>query len=252
MTKDQESKVLQGVLEHLTDDNKYYGEYGRQFLSNSDIYSLLNNPLNFRASSQESKALLEGRYFHTLMLEPDKLDSFHIVDATTRNTKVYKQTLAEQGVQMLLLKSEVDEINFIADRMRSNLQFFDLIYEEGNQFERPGIKEIAGHMWKGKADIIGKDHILDLKTTSSLKDFNYKSRVYNYDSQAYIYKKIFGKDLRFLVVEKRTGLLAIRDVSPDFLASGEHKVLQAIEQYEKFFGSNPLEDITNYYSYEVL
>ena len=63
--------------------------------------------------------------------------------------------------------------------------------------------------------------------------------------------KIFGKDLRFLVVEKRTGLLAIRRKS-DFLASGEHKVLQAVEQYEKFFGSNATEDVTNYYSYEVL
>ena len=48
-------------------------------------------------------------------------------------------------------------------------------------------------MWKGKADIIGKDHILDLKTTSSLKDFNYKARVYNYDSQAYIYKDIWQR-----------------------------------------------------------
>ena len=36
------------ILEKLRDDDNYYGEFGRQFLSNSDIYKLLNNPLSTR------------------------------------------------------------------------------------------------------------------------------------------------------------------------------------------------------------
>jgi len=33
------------ILEKLRDDQHYYGEFGKQFLSNSNISSLLTNPL---------------------------------------------------------------------------------------------------------------------------------------------------------------------------------------------------------------
>jgi len=32
------------ILEKLKDDEHYYGEYGRQFISNSDIRTLMTNP----------------------------------------------------------------------------------------------------------------------------------------------------------------------------------------------------------------
>ena len=38
----------QTAIKKLKDDKNYYGEYGRQFLSNSDIASLLWNPQEFR------------------------------------------------------------------------------------------------------------------------------------------------------------------------------------------------------------
>jgi hypothetical protein len=33
------------VLEKLKEDKNYYGSYGKKFLSNSDISTLLTNPL---------------------------------------------------------------------------------------------------------------------------------------------------------------------------------------------------------------
>ena len=36
------------ILQRLRNDEDYYGEFGRQFLSNSDIYYLLNNPVKFQ------------------------------------------------------------------------------------------------------------------------------------------------------------------------------------------------------------
>ena len=56
------------VLNLLKDDSHYYGELGRQYLSNSDIITLLNDPKNFREEKPMSKAMLIGRYFHTAML----------------------------------------------------------------------------------------------------------------------------------------------------------------------------------------
>ena len=61
------------IIEKLKDDANYYGEFGRQFLSNSDIYTLLNNPLAFGKPSESNVNFLIGGYFHTAILEPDKL-----------------------------------------------------------------------------------------------------------------------------------------------------------------------------------
>ena len=57
------------------------------------------------------------------------------------------------------------------------------------EYEQPGIIELEGQMWKGKADIVNHDEklIIDLKTTADLQKFRYSASKYNYDSQAYIY-----------------------------------------------------------------
>ena len=52
---------MEAVLDKLRDDAHYYGAYGKQFLSNSDIYNLLNNPRRFRVASEETKPMIEGR-----------------------------------------------------------------------------------------------------------------------------------------------------------------------------------------------
>ena len=43
------------ILEKLREDEHYYGEFGRQYLSNSDIGTLLNDPLQY---GQPTKALI--------------------------------------------------------------------------------------------------------------------------------------------------------------------------------------------------
>ena len=52
------------ILEQLKDDTHYYGEFGKQFLSNSDIYALLNNPEEFGVSKDANLNLLKGSYLH--------------------------------------------------------------------------------------------------------------------------------------------------------------------------------------------
>ena len=66
------------ILERLKNDDDYYGQFGRKFMSNSDIYNLLKNPTQFRVPQDKTKAMLEGSYFHTKMLEPQKIESFSI------------------------------------------------------------------------------------------------------------------------------------------------------------------------------
>ena len=50
--------------------------FGRKYLSNSDIGTLLTNPLAFGKPSKPISAFLVGGYFHTAILEPDKLKKY--------------------------------------------------------------------------------------------------------------------------------------------------------------------------------
>ena len=79
------------IIAKLKDDTHYYGDFGKKYLSNSDISTLLNNPLALGQPSKPSSAFLVGGYFHTAILEPDKLKKYKVIPATTRNTKMYKE-----------------------------------------------------------------------------------------------------------------------------------------------------------------
>ena len=240
------------VLEMLKDDVNYYGTYGKQFLSNSDIGTLLSNPQAFGKSREDNKALLEGRYFHHLLLEPDKAEVVHYVDVSTRNTKEYKAYCEEHNLEICMLKKEKEDIENMVSVMKKNIAFFDAIYNTDNQFEVPGITELFGVQWKGKADIVGSDCIIDLKTTSDINKFKYSAKAYNYDSQCYIYQQLFGKPLVFYAIDKLTYQLGIFRPSEQFIRGGEEKVKRAVEVYNKYFGYNATEDIVNYYIDDIL
>ena len=151
-----------------------------------------------------------------------------------------------------MLKKEQEEVERLVLFMKGNIQFYDDIYADGNEYELPAIGEIQGKMWKGKADIVCRDFIIDLKTTSDIQKFRWSAKNYNYDSQCYIYEQLFGKPLVFYVIDKVTGQLGIFRPSESFIRGGELKVAKAIEIHNRYFGSSPSDDIDNYYIEEVL
>lgn len=239
------------TLLKLQEDKDYYGDFGRQFLSNSDIYSLLNDPRNFRKQSKETKAMIMGRYFHVSMLEPQKLSDFVIIDSTSRNTKNYKDQLKDTGLSIALLQQEADDLDDLVEVMKSNLTFYEAIYNSKNRYEVPAIKEIQGAMWKGKADILHPDRIIDIKTTSDISKFKYSAKKYNYDSQAYIYQKLFGYEMIFMVIDKTTKQIGVYDCSEKFLSFGEEKVQKAVESWNLFY-NNPEFKPENYFINQTL
>jgi hypothetical protein len=243
---------MNNILETLRDDEQYYGEFGKQYLSNSDIGSLLTNPNEFGASREDTPIFAKGRYFHQLILEPEKAANFKSFDSSSRNTKGYKEYCLESNLDFVLLDKELVEIRSWADAMLSNFDFFDQIRNDDNLYEVPGIAEIGGVMWKGKADIVHPDMLIDLKTTGNINDFKWSARKYNYDSQAYIYEQIFGKPLVFYVVDKTTKMLGIFKPTVESLNRGRDKVLRAIEVYNKFFAEGSLNDINNYFISEEI
>ena len=222
------------ILQKLCNDEEYYGEFGNQFLSNSHIGKLLKDPLRAFEHSKPSPAFLVGGYFHTCILEPDKLDKYKVVKSTTRNTKAYKDVA---GGELCLLQHEVDTIELMKEKVMNNDICKDLIQGLQNEYEQPQIIELFGNKWKGKADIVNHEEslVIDLKTTADIDKFHWSATKYNYDSQAYIYSKLFGYEMLFIVIDKATHKIGMFDCSPEFYERGEDKVRRASEAYDLLY-----------------
>ena len=222
------------ILKKLKNDEDYYGEFGNQFLSNSHVGRLLKDPLRAFEPSKPSPAFLVGGYFHTCILEPDKLEKYKVVKSTTRNTKTYKDVA---GGELCLLQHEVDTIELMREKVMNNDICRDIIQLGNVEYEVPMITELFGNKWKGKADIVNHDEklIVDLKTTADIEKFQWSANKYNYDSQAYIYSELFGYEFLFIVIDKTTHQIGMFDCSPKFYERGEEKVSKASEAYDLFY-----------------
>jgi hypothetical protein len=137
--------------------------------------------------------------------------------------------------------------------MLENKICYELIRDGDCEYEVPGITKLEGQMWKGKADIINHREklIVDLKTTADLNKFKYSASKYNYDSQAYIYSKLFGYEMVFIAIDKNTQQIGIFDCSPQFYERGKDKVERAVQAYELFYKSEGF-DPTQYFINKTL
>lgn len=242
-------------LKLLEDDKNYYGDFGLNFLSYSKISTLLNNPAAFKQQSDKTVAMLIGGYLHTVILEPEKINNFKVIEASTRNTKAYKEM---SDGELCLLQHEVDKVLHLRDVLLKNDVCSNLIH--GNKktsknisYEIPGIAEIYGNLWKGKADIINKNEklIIDIKTTSDVDGFRYSARKFNYDCQAYIYRQLFDLDMMFIAIDKNTHKIAIFECSEEFYEAGQDKVMRATDMYNLFYKTEGF-DPSQYFESKIL
>jgi hypothetical protein len=235
----------------LREDNNYYGDYGSQWLSNSDVKILLENPENFKKRRKaDSNNLIYGSYFHALINEPDKVKDFVVIDSSRRGIKKFNEEFDSERFDSpyeVLLKKEAGDAEELANLMKSNLDFSEIIYGPGVQYEEPYIGEIDGVPFKCKVDVDMPGFIYDLKTTSDIHKFKRSAYIYGYDSQAYIYEKLTGKRFEFLVACKTNKILGRFDCSDEFILSGERKVERAIAVWREYFSEEKTKDINNFY-----
>jgi len=224
------------ILKRLSNDEDYYGKFGKKYLSSSDVGTLLSNPLALGQEQKKTAAFLVGGYFHTTILEPDKLKKFKVIPSTTRNTKLYKEM---SNGELCLLQHEVDMIEKMSDKMLGNNIVKSLIQGFDIEYEKPMVTKIGKYMWKGKCDVLNHADklVVDLKTTADINKFRRSAFRYNYDAQAYVYRKLFGYDMLFIVIDKNTHQIGMFDCSDEFYSSGKDKVERAMEAYDLFFKS---------------
>jgi len=242
------------IIKKLQNDNNYYGDFGRAWLSNTDISDLLKDPGQFRIKKPDNENFCKGRYFHQLLLEEKKAKDFPIVDVATRSGE-YKKFLEENNLEFALKKTEADEIKNMAewcmDEKNIKAQpLRDVLKDFNCQTEVPKVGKFYNkYDFKCKADIVCSDIIIDLKTSGDVFSFKRNAPYYNYDTQAFIYLALFKLPaFKFIAVGKNKKYYAHSgepyydigyfDVSKEFVNQGKEKLEQALTIYEKYYSDN--------------
>jgi hypothetical protein len=224
------------LLANMQDDSFYYGYLGQNALSSSSIKTLINSPKTYyfttKYGSGETQALRDGKLFHTMILEPEKLNDIIFVDAATKASKEYK--LAKETGKEVYTKNEKKAAERLCDALLRNEAVKEYLTKA--EYEVPQIAMIDGIPIRAKADIIKGNTIIDLKTTTGIKDFRYSADKYSYDLQAWLYRKMFGVDnFVFVVIDKGSLDIAIFECSDEFYEKGKQKFEQGVSNYKYFF-----------------
>lgn len=248
------------IIEKLRLDSEYYGPFGSRYISNSDIKVLRDNPEAYHLPVKSNENLEKGRLFHQLILEPDKAKDFLIADVSRRDA-TYKKFLEDNKVDFALKTSEADEIKELVEwfmnENNNKVKFMkDYLLDFDAKYEEPMIGDIlgTGHIFKGKADCISKGMIIDLKTSGDVAKWTRNAPFYYYDTQSFIYQKLFGMPMVFFVIGKtlkpigtKPGTLTydvgIFNPTPETIARAKEKVEHALYHYDKYFAKDAKESV---------
>jgi len=234
------------LLSKMYDDDFYYGYLGKHALSSSSLKNILKSPKIYKQILEEGQAesqpLRSGKLFHWIILEPEKIKTLHIVDVASKNTKAFKEACLEHDD--VFTRKEYNDMEKLTNVMLKNKKALEILKD--CKVEVPEIKMINGVAFRGKADILRKDEIVDIKTTTDIANFKWSAYKYGYDLQAYLYLRLFpqAKRFRFLCIDKATKDIGIFDCSEEFLESGKQKLERGISEYKKFFQNG--ENIDDY------
>jgi hypothetical protein len=237
-TLDSKEWELAELLDNMHSDEFYYGYLGKNAFSSSSLKLLLDSPKTYKYvtqyGSEESQALRDGKLFHTLVLEPNKLNEYHFVDVQSKNTKAYQEAKKEH--KLVFTQKELEDAERLADAIFKNERAKELLMK--SEFEIPAAGILYGYPFRAKADILKPGAIVDLKTTTDVRNFQYSAKKYRYALQVYIYCQLFNieyKDFTFLCIDKGNLDIGIFTCSEDFYYSGEQMLLEALETYKSYF-----------------
>lgn len=240
----------QELIDNMYNDDFYYGYLGKQALSSSSLKMIIKSPKTYKYvtkyGQEETQPLRDGKLFHTLILEPHKVDEFIICDTSTKTTNKWKDAvqLGKEENKLVFTNKELNDAERLADALLKNDEV--VRYMNKSQFEIPEVAMIDGIPFRAKADILKDNMIIDLKTTTGLNEFRYSADKYGYDLQAYLYKEMFGVDeFIFIAIDKGSLDIGIFECSDEFYERGKSKLEQGISNYKYFFGDEQI-DLNQY------
>ena len=229
------------IIKALDIDELYYGKFGQNWLSNSHLSKLLEDPLLEKPDEVwgDGRYLVIGNFVHKAILEPHKALDFPYSEATHRSQTKYKEDLAASSFDTwMFTKKDFDKWMDFSNRVLSNEEAKSILHAEGNEFEVPQVAYFNGLPIKGKCDIINheKKVIIDLKTTSDLDSFGEKIDMWNYNVQAALYAKALfpDYDFRFVAVDKQTDRIGVFDMNKSSFETGLKKLYKCTNLWKHY------------------
>lgn len=137
-------------------------------LSFSGLKQFAKSPAHFvhykTAPYSSSAAMRRGTLVHRMILEPEKMHRMHIIDASTRANKAFKEAESEHG-EYACLQKEFDEAEAIAAAVKRHSYANNTIWL-ADQREKHMHWECEGLQFHGFPDAYGNGVLLDLKVTN--------------------------------------------------------------------------------------
>jgi hypothetical protein len=235
---------MNGVIKDVSMD-VYRKDIG---LAASDLKLLAyRSPRHFKAKldglvpERTSPSLSLGTLVHMAVLEPEKFEAHAVQEvALDRRTKAYKEWLAEQPEDALIISKDHDDIcTGIVSSLRTS-GLIDLF--EGGQNEISVFAEIDGIELKCRPDTLNlsKRIIVDLKTCRDLRYFIADARNYYYPFSVPHYQSIIREtvgevlDYVFVAVETEPPFdVGWFKLSPDSLQRARDDWDGALQTYKR-------------------
>lgn len=162
------------------------------------------------------KAMIYGKMLHALLLEG--AEAYEVL-----------KTQEKDRYSNEIFQAAINEVNDLYKKISSTTKLSIL---DGCQTEVVGVWE--GEIYKRRRKLkskfdginVDRKYIVDLKTISGLSNFGKQLKSFNYHVQAAFYCRIsellFGEkfDYYWLVVEKKTGRLALHKCNEELLSEG--------------------------------
>lgn len=229
-------------------EKEYYSD--TTMITNSMLGKLKKSPQHLQmyldGKQEETQALNFGSAFHLAILEPEKAEEqIAVYPGKTRRGKEWDAFKEENHDKIVLSMSEYETLAGMRMSISSNEEVMEIIRQSDKEVVAKWVDEETGISCKGRADMVGKNFVADLKTTQNveLEAFRYSCLKYGYNRQAAFYLDGFGKEeFHFICVEKeapyRIGLFS---TSESFINSGRVEYKRLLEEYTHYFVENPVE-----------
>lgn len=224
-------------------------------LSSSQLKLLLRSPEEFynkyvaRIVPKESKSHFdEGTFVHSLLLEPDKIQSqFAVFNGLRKAGASYEQFAANNLGKIVLSLPQVSRCEGWAKAALTVPLVNEIL--DGCLKEETMVSNILGVPVKARADALHpiKRYLVDVKTTSMETDVDlFKGSMvdYAYDLSAALYCQIahdtYGElfDFYFIVISKADNGVAVYKCSSETLSAGAAKFTSALVLYKKCTATN--------------
>lgn len=192
-----------------------------------------NHLLQYWKGSEPTPTQLQGQLIHKLILEPETFrDDFVVFEGKIRSGKNWEAFSSENQDRKIITIKELNQAEAVFHKVKNNEYLKDLLIRS-TDVEKEISWSKDGLNFKGFVDIVGKDFIADIKTTTDSGPMFIKNVYwYNYDLQAAMYCEVYDVDYYIIALEKLAPYnVQVYKLGPETMEEGRRKYNDLIEKY---------------------